>query len=366
MRIDQPEEKTEEGKLMGNEQDNITRQNIARKRKLQAQRRRRAVMRLFFLLFFLGAVVVGVLYVGYTLVSWGGNLYREYQTMYAGYTDRQQSRRGNVDNRFDGYTNVLVMGLDDGADESGKPGKRADTIMVISLENETGKVRFINIPRDTWITVNGSTEQTKLKDIYAIGGAPLMVRQVNALLGISIHQYVTLDMDTFADLIDILGGIDIYVESDMNYDDPSAELSIHLKKGYQHLSGQQAQQYLRYRGEDLGDIGRVQRQQKFVKALYQKLLQFRTIPHLPAIADIFRHRMETSAEIFDSAHLANVLRGMSSDQPVSITLPGTAAEKDENIWIPDAGKIHSRMQELFPAATVSEMKDGETPKEESH
>ena len=191
-----------------------------------------------------------------------------------------------------------------------------------------------------------------------------MVRQVNALLGVSIHQYIALDMDTFAELIDILGGMDIYVESDMNYDDPAADLSIHLQKGYQHLSGQQAQQYLRYRGDELGDIGRVQRQQKFAKALYQKLLQFGTIPHLPAIANVFQHRIETSAEIFDSAHLANVLRGMSSDPPVSIMLPGTAAENDQTIWIPDAGKIHSRMQELFPAATVSELEDGETPEEE--
>src|SRR5574344_546484 len=168
---------------MGNEQDNITRQHILYKRKLQAQRRRRALMKLLFLLMFLGAVIVGVLYVGYTLVSWGSNVYHEYQSMYAGYSERQQNRRGSIDPRFDGYTNVLVMGLDEGADESGRPGKRADTILVISLENETGKVRFINIPRDTWVTITGSTDQSKLKDVYAMGGAPMMVRQVNALLG---------------------------------------------------------------------------------------------------------------------------------------------------------------------------------------
>ena len=349
---------------MGNEQDNITRQHILYKRKLQAQRRRRALMKLLFLLMFLGAVIVGVLYVGYTLVSWGSNVYHEYQSMYAGYSERQQNRRGSIDPRFDGYTNVLVMGLDEGADESGRPGKRADTILVISLENETGKVRFINIPRDTWVTITGSTDQSKLKDVYAMGGAPMMVRQVNALLGISIHQYIAVDMNTFADLIDVLGGIDIYVENDMDYEDPNAELVIHLKKGYQHLDGQQSQQYLRYRGEDLGDVGRVQRQQKFVKALYQKLLQFSTIPHLPAIADIFQHRLETSAEVFDSAHLANVVRRMSSEPPVSIMLPGTPAERDESIWMPDESNIQSRMQELFPATGLSETKDGEKPEEE--
>ena len=148
--------------MMGNERDNITRQNIIRKRKLQAQRRRRAVLRLLFLLLFLGAVLVGVLYVGYTLVSWGQNLYHGYQTMYTGYFERQQQRRGSIDPRFDGYTNVLVMGLDEGADESGRSEKRADTILVISLDNESGTVRFINIPRDTWLTIHGSAEQTKV------------------------------------------------------------------------------------------------------------------------------------------------------------------------------------------------------------
>ncbi|SFT74313.1 transcriptional attenuator, LytR family [Selenomonas sp. GACV-9] len=336
---------------MENEQQNITRENIMRKRQLRARRRRRALVRLFFLLIFLGAVTAGVLFVGYTLVSWGSNLYHEYQTMYNGYTERQQARRGSIDPKFDGYTNVLVMGLDEGADEAEGNVKRADTILVVSLENETGKVRFINIPRDTWVNLPEGGNATKLKSVYALGGSPMMVRQVSGLLGISIHQYVAMDMAAFADLIDALGGIDLYVEEDMQYEDPEADLSIQLKQGYQHLTGQQAQQYLRYRSSELGDVGRVQRQQKFVKALYQKLLQFETIPKLPAVADIFKQRIDTSAEIFDSAHLANVLRSMSSDTPVSVMLPGSVAQDDDTIWVPDEAGIQKRMQELFPADT---------------
>ena len=115
-------------------------------------------------------------------------------------------------------------------------------------------------------------------------------------------------MSTFADLIDVLGGIDVYVEEDMDYDDEASGLSIHLKQGYQHLDGDAAQKYLRFKDEKLGDVGRIQRRQRFIKALYEKVLQLETIPKLPAIADIFRNRLTTSAEIFDSAHLANVLR----------------------------------------------------------
>ena len=339
---------------MEKQQQNTTRQNILRKRQARARRRLKALVRLFFLLVFFGAVAAGVLFAGYTLISWGSSIYHEYQAMYAGYTERQQERRGAVDPKFDGYTNILVMGLDDGADDSGTKEKRADTILGISLENETGKVRFINIPRDTWTSFPNQGVSTKLKNIYAAGGAPMMVRQVSKLLGVSIHQYIVLDMETFADLIDVLGGIDLYVEGNMEYEDPEAGLSINIRQGYQHLDGAQAQQYLRYRSSELGDIGRVQRQQKFVKALYQKLLQFETIPRLPAIAEIFKQRIDTSAEIFDSVHLANVLRSLSSDPPASIMLPGSAAQHDDTVWMPDEAGIQKRMQELFPAGTLEE------------
>ena len=313
---------------------------------------------------------MGLAFAGLTLVSWGQHIYGEYQKMYAGYTERQEARRGAVDPRFDGYTNVLVLGLDDGAggmapplDAEGNPVKvkKADTILVVSMDNSTGRVRFINIPRDTLVTVPMSGVQARLSDVYPAGGAPLMVREVNSLLGISIHQYVVMDMEAFAHFIDALGGIDVYVETDMNYEDPAAGLTIHLEQGYRHLDGAQSLQYLRYRGEELGDVGRVQRQQKFVKALYSKVLQFETLPRLPAIADIFKNEVETSAEVFDSAHLANVLRGISSEQPVSVMLPGTTAEEDYTIWLPDGAAIQSRMHELF---RPSDIEQGEASEKE--
>lgn len=147
-----------------------------------------------------------------------------------------------------------------------------------------------------------------------------------------------------------MGGLDIYVEENMDYDDAESGLSIHIPQGYQHLSGEDVQKYLRYRGEKLGDVGRVQRQQKFIKALYTKVLQLDTIPKLPAIADLFRNRMETSAEIFDSAHLANVLRKMSSDPPTTLMLPGS--ENVDGAWVPNVAELEARMSELFPLQDI--------------
>ncbi len=335
---------------------NVTQQNIKHKRKLLAQRRRRARLRLLILLLFLGVIVTGVLFAGYALVSLGSKLNQEYQTMYEGYTQRQQMRRGTIDPRFDGYTNVLIVGLDEGVDTDGSPEKKADGIVVASFENNTGRLRFIHIPQDTWVNVTGSQEQTKIKYLYAMGGAPMLTRQVNNLLGISIHQYIVLDMAVFSELIDAIDGVDIYVEEDMNYDDAEGNISIHLPQGYQHLNGKQAQQYLRYRSDDLDDLGRMQRQQRFCKALYQNLLQLRTLTKLPTIAEIIKQRVETSAEIFDSVYLANTLRHLSSVPPESIILPGAPAADDPSIWVLDDAAAAQRIQELFPVEGPSEEK----------
>ena len=326
---------------------NQTKDNIAKKRKRLNKRRRIRFFRFIFMVVLLSLVVSAVLFVGINLYNIGSHFVNEVQTMYQGYNDRKTARQGNPNPRFDGYTNILILGIDqdDTTNEESRPN--ADTILVLSFSNETGRSRIISIPRNTWVTFGSSgVGAGRIGNMYQLGGANMVVRQVSALLGISIHQYIIIDMRTFADLINVLGGLDIYVEENMDYEDPESGLAIHLQQGYQHLDGEEAQKYLRFKGEKLGDVGRVQRQQKFIKALYEKVLQLETIPKLPAIADIFQHRMETSAEIFDSAHLANVLRKMSSEPPTTTMLPGS--EDDNGVWEPNYGQIDTKINELFP------------------
>ena len=131
----------------------------------------------------------------------------------------------------------------------------------------------------------------------------------------------------------------------MNYDDPEAGLSIHIPKGFQHMDGDTAQKYLRYRSSELGEVGRLHRQQRFAKALYEKFLQVDTIPKLPDVADIFKYRMTTSAEIFDSARLAKVLKNLSSEPPKTLILP---VSQRDGYWLPDYAAIRQKIEELFP------------------
>ncbi|MBQ9478618.1 MAG: LCP family protein [Selenomonadaceae bacterium] len=325
--------------------DNQTKDNIEQKRTKQRRRRRIRVLRFAFQFILLGLIGSAALFIGLGAYNIGSSIIGEFNNMYEGYNERKTSRQGSPNPRFDGYTNILILGLDEGAGDLEGNGQNADTIFVLSFSNETGKSRLLSIPRDTWIDMK-SSGAGRLGNMYQLGGASMMVRQVSTLLKVPIHQYIIIDMGTFADLINVLGGLDIYVEQDMDYDDPESGLSIHLKQGYQHLDGDDAQKYLRFKGEKLGDVGRVQRQQKFIKALYEKVLQLETIPKLPAIADIFRNRLTTSAEIFDSAHLANVLRHMSSELPTTTMLPGTA--EAEGVWMPDIAAIDAKVAEMFP------------------
>lgn len=335
-----------------------SRENIKRRRSQRARRRRIAILRGFFRLIFAVVFLVVVGISGYYLIGWGVEAYHDLRSMYEAYLVRQEENRGEVDVRFDGYTNVLVLGLDDAVNVDEAPEKRADAILLVSMENATGKVRILNIPRDTWVPMAQEKGETRLSHVYAVGGAPLMVRTINQMFGISIHQYVVIDLDTFAKIIDAVGGIDIYVERDMDYDDPEAGLSIHMRQGYRHLDGVSAECYLRYRSDDLGDLGRTQRQQKFVKAFYAKLLRVDTLPKVPQIADILKQNVTTSAELFDSVHIGNVVRKLNAQPPRTIMLPGDFARDDDTVWIMDRKATDKVIHELFPPEEA-EQKDEE-------
>ena len=322
-----------------------TQENIRLKRKEQAHRRRIRRARLIVLMFFLGIFIAVLAVAGYFLYGIGHGIYQEIDAVYQGYEERRQVRDSHIDAKFDGYTNVLILGIDDGADENGTEGKHADTILLLSMENATGSLRAVTVPPNMIVSLPQGGGELRATDLYAHGGAPTMVQTLSALLGVSIHQYVTLDTQALAELVDVLGGVDLYVEDEMNYDDPEAGLSIRIPKGFQHMDGDTAQKYLRYRSSELGEVGRLHRQQRFAKALYEKFLQVDTIPKLPDVADIFKYRMTTSAEIFDSARLAKVLKNLGSAPPKTLILP---TSQHDGYWLPDRGAIRQKIEELFP------------------
>ena len=141
-----------------------TRANIERKRKELRHRRRMRFLRFlaFLAVFSIFLVIAG--FICMALYHWGSGIYAEYQIRHEAYLKKQAARAPEIDPKFDGYTNILVMGVDDGAtsgperlDDVGEPLRHADTILLLSIENDTGKLRILTIPRDTWVPVPGSS-----------------------------------------------------------------------------------------------------------------------------------------------------------------------------------------------------------------
>ena len=138
--------------------------------------------------------------------------------------------------------NIVVMGVDERDTDAG----RSDTLFVVMLDPKNNNVSLLSIPRDTMVRVPGRGWD-KINHAFAYGGHKLTQQTVEEFLGIQINNYVVVDFSGFKDLVNAIGGIDINVEKDMYYEDPYDNLVIDLQQGRQHLDGEKAIQYVRYR-----------------------------------------------------------------------------------------------------------------------
>ena len=240
--------------------------------------------------------------------------------------------------------NFLILGVDERDEDVG----RSDTIIVLSTNLATKRIGLISIPRDSQVDIPNHG-LTKINHSYAYGGAFLTKQIVEKTLNIKIDNYVALNFQAFKNAVDKLGGVDINVEKDMYYrDDYDGEngLLIDLKKGQQHLDGEKAMEYVRYRDEE-GDIGRVKRQQTFLAAIISRLTSVETIPKLPSlIKDVFGS-IKTDLKFDEFISYLSYLRPNQSFQIKSLMVDGKPQEIDGlSYWIIDYPKLKEDLTEL--------------------
>lgn len=193
----------------------------------------------------------------------------------------------------DDPVNILVVGVDIGDPKlkGANVPKRTDTMMVIHYEPKEKKAHIVSVPRDTKVQINGKTR--KINDAHVLGGMKGAIDSVQDLLGIDINYYVKLDYEGFRKVIDAIGGIDMPIKYNMNYDDPSQNLSIHFQKGtVAHLDGKKAEEFFRWRknnngtGLAEGDIGRIKNQHLFIEKVIEKVKSPSIVFKLKDILDI--------------------------------------------------------------------------------
>jgi len=267
--------------------------------------------------------------------------------------------------------NILIVGADYDYDNKARPlpkPARSDTILIVSLSRD-GEAAILSIPRDTVVRFNGKLH--KINAAHAIGGPELLRRVIEEQFGIQIHHSVQVTYEAFVKLVDLVGGIDLLVEYDMHYDDNWGKLHIHLQRGFQHLDGTQALGFVRYRGKGYkkfcpkckvkiehwdprGDLGRVERQQQFLKELAKKLLQPKMVTKLPQLASIAHRHVATDMDLKTLLSLANFARQLKLDKMKTATLPGTEARSSflGSIVIPDREKAPKVLAELFGSTFI--------------
>ena len=245
--------------------------------------------------------------------------------------------------------NVLLIGVDVTLNNRRQVVNvsRADTLMLVSFDPQRNRVSGLSIPRDTRAVIPG-VGVTKINAAYAFGGPGLTIRTVEDLLEVPVDFYVKLGPESFARFIDAIGGVEIDVEKNMKYTDRWAGLYIDLKQGRQHLTGRQAMGYARFRHDALGDIARVERQQKVLLALFNKLKSPATMMHAPQLLRAFVENSQTNMTVRELISLGVFASRLERTDLMFTTLPGTIGGL---YWEPDPTKTRLMLTQMFYGVT---------------
>ena len=260
---------------------------------------------------------------------------------------QEKSSRGTV--------NVLIVGLD-----NVEGGSRTDAIALAIFDAENPGLRIASIPRDSRVYIPGRSWD-KINHAYVYGGIRLLRETIVNLTGMPIDYFVKVSYKSFPRIIDILGGVDIYVEKRMVYNDYSGKLFINISPGQQHMDGKTALGYVRFRHDPLGDIGRVRRQQKFIDIMMQKLKSPSIIPRIPAILNEVMDAIDTDLAPLEALKLLQFANSLPPDRIKMFMAPGKSGfSKNVSYWILDNNAFSLQLAAKMPPADDSLLESTES------
>ena len=232
--------------------------------------------------------------------------------------------------KSDAYYTVLILGRDTGG------GGNTDTMLLASYDVTNQKATVMSIPRDTMVNV--SWDVKKINSVYNANGCgdegiQALYKEISQLVGFAPDYQVVLEWEAVGKIVDAMGGVWFDVPYTMDYHDPLQDLVIEQEKGYRLLSGDDAMQVIRWRKNDkdspygyhngIGDAGRMEVQQNFLKAVLQQLMQPSNVLHLSELASVFQESVETDLTLqnilwFGKQALSG---GLSLDSVTCLTMP---------------------------------------------
>lgn len=258
--------------------------------------------------------------------------------------------------------NILVLGIDRVLEPENDDifSGRSDTMLLVHVDPIKQAVNVLSIPRDTQVEIPGYGV-FKVNQANAEGGALLAAQTVNQNFGdVQIDRYVRVSTDAFRELVDLLGGVEVYVPQPMKYQDNTQKLTIDLEQGWQTLNGEQAEQFARFRKDAFGDIGRVQRQQQLIRALKDRLINPTIVTKVPQIIELMQSYIDTNLTFEEMVALANLGIGLEKDNFRMVMLPGRFSTPSESLvsyWIMDPDGRDRVMQDYFQADGITEVSE---------
>lgn len=242
---------------------------------------------------------------------------------------------------------------------TGESQNLTDTIMVCAYNPKSNNISMLSIPRDTFIgkNENKATASDKINTVYGKGPEKL-VEKINEITGLNVKYYVNIDTKGLRELVDAIGGVEYDVPIDMDYDDETQDLHIHLKAGYQLLDGNKAEQLVRFRHNNDGtsyptsygdnDIGRMKTQREFIKVVMKQVTKKGLLRNCGKYIDIAKKNTKTNFDIDSVKDYIPYLVDFDFENIKSTTLPGEP-KKCNGVWlfVPNKKEINTFMKEEF-------------------
>lgn len=250
--------------------------------------------------------------------------------------------------------NVLVLGVSEDIDTM-----LTDTIILCSYNPQNQSASMLSIPRDTFVGKNQSTAKgsDKINSLYA-KDVQKTVNAVEKITDVDIDYYIVVKTSSLIKIVDIIGGVNFDVPIDMDYDDPTQDLHIHLSKGMQKINGEKAEQLLRFRHNNDGssypseygdnDYGRMRTQREFMQETLKQTLTLKNIRNAKKIVNTVFDNIETNLTKDDCLPYIPVASEFDVNSIVSRQLPGES-KKCNNLWffLHDKKETKKIVSEIF-------------------
>ena len=219
-----------------------------------------------------------------------------------------------------------------------------DTIMIASYDPKTQKASLLSIPRDTFVGNNKkkAVASEKINSLYHGKDVKKLLDAVNKITGLDIENYLIVDTEALVKMVDELGGVYFNVPMNMNYDDETQDLHIHLEEGYQHLNGDKAEQLLRFRKNNNGtgysreygadDYGRMRTQREFITEFVKQSLKAKNVFKISQIVDIMNQYVNTNIDFSLIKDYIPYVVSFDTSTIEATALPGVS-EKHNGVWI---------------------------------